>query len=238
VTIDSGPVEAEDQLRNMPRERWRSLMLVRRRFLAIRLPHDCRSLLQFVEDAEQMHEACGFASVENYIRGGLGFDPVQVNWALDGLRRMKPDEAVGYNRAIEIGKADAEDRANQRPAHVHIKRDVDNNETDIHVRPSGISRAAALRRLRKDRPDIHARVLAGELSPHAGMIEAGFRKRTVRRKSTAFDHIMRLLPKLSVIERTMVHNATALPAGVPSVISCPAAPLGDGAFAPGAPLVS
>jgi hypothetical protein len=27
-------------------------------------------------------------------------------------------------------------------------------------------------RLRKDRPDIHARVLAGELSPHAGMIEA------------------------------------------------------------------
>ena len=40
--------------------------------------------------------------------------------------------------------------------------------------------AAALRRLRKDRPDIHARVLAGELSPHAGMIEAGFRKRSAR----------------------------------------------------------
>ena len=44
-------------------------------------------------------------------------------------------------------------------------------------RPSGNSRAAFLRRLRKDRPDIHARVLAGELSPHAGMIEAGFRKK-------------------------------------------------------------
>ena len=36
---------------------------------------------------------------------------------------------------------------------------------------------SCLRRLRKDRPDIHARVLAGELSPHAGMIEAGFRKK-------------------------------------------------------------
>jgi hypothetical protein len=45
--------------------------------------------------------------------------------------------------------------------------------------PTGTSAAAALRRLRKDRPDIHAEVLAGELSPHGGMIEVGFRKRVV-----------------------------------------------------------
>jgi hypothetical protein len=45
-------------------------------------------------------------------------------------------------------------------------------------RPSGNSESAALRRLRKDRPDLHARVLAGELTAHAAAIEAGFRKRT------------------------------------------------------------
>jgi hypothetical protein len=39
-----------------------------------------------------------------------------------------------------------------------------------------------MRRLRKDRPDTHARVLAGEITPHAGMIEAGFRKKTERKK--------------------------------------------------------
>ena len=33
-----------------------------------------------------------------------------------------------------------------------------------------------IRRLRKDAPEIHARVIAGELSPNAGMVEAGFRK--------------------------------------------------------------
>lgn len=41
----------------------------------------------------------------------------------------------------------------------------------------GNSRDYALRRLRhptKGRPDIHARVLAGELSPRQGLIEAGF----------------------------------------------------------------
>lgn len=44
--------------------------------------------------------------------------------------------------------------------------------------PEGNTSAKALRRLRKDRPDLHARVLAKELSPHAAMVEAGFRRRT------------------------------------------------------------
>jgi hypothetical protein len=35
----------------------------------------------------------------------------------------------------------------------------------------------ALRRLRKDRPDLHAKVLGNELSAHAAMVEAGFRER-------------------------------------------------------------
>ena len=47
--------------------------------------------------------------------------------------------------------------------------------------PTGTSTEAFLRRLDKDRPDIHARVMAGELSAHAGMIEAGFRKKAQSR---------------------------------------------------------
>lgn len=45
--------------------------------------------------------------------------------------------------------------------------------------PTGTSESAALRRLRKDRPDLLERVLSGELKAHAAMIEAGFRPRTV-----------------------------------------------------------
>src|SRR5262245_50647693 len=40
----------------------------------------------------------------------------------------------------------------------------------------GNSEQYALRRLRKNRPDLHAEVIAGEKSAHAAMIEAGFRK--------------------------------------------------------------
>lgn len=42
-------------------------------------------------------------------------------------------------------------------------------------RPAGETSEAALRRLRKDRPDLHERVVAGELSPHAAAVTAGFR---------------------------------------------------------------
>jgi hypothetical protein len=102
---------------------------------------------------------------------------VAVRW----LELNPPRDPIALNevRRRAYAELDEEDRVNQRPAHVHIDRDVYNNESDIHVRPSGTSAAAALRRLRKHRPDIHARVLAGEISANAGMVEAGFRKKRV-----------------------------------------------------------
>jgi hypothetical protein len=42
----------------------------------------------------------------------------------------------------------------------------------------GNSNTYALRKLRKDAPEIHAQVIAGELSPNAGMVKAGFRVKT------------------------------------------------------------
>ena len=57
---------------------------------------------------------------------------------------------------------------------------VDNvHEVNTVERPSGNSPEAALRRLRKDRPDLHAQVLARELSPHAAAVQAGFGPRTI-----------------------------------------------------------
>jgi hypothetical protein len=77
-------------------------------------------------------------------------------------------------------KDDAADLRNLRPAHRPTKAEtVYNGDRVVNTsgRPVGNSRAYALRRLRDQRPDIHARVLAGEISPHAGTVEAGFRKR-------------------------------------------------------------
>lgn len=62
------------------------------------------------------------------------------------------------------------------------------------VRPTGNSKEQALRRLRADAPELHQRVLAGELTPHAAMIKAGFRPRTITipiDPTTAADRIRR-----------------------------------------------
>lgn len=108
------------------------------------------------------------------------------------LRYLHALEVVPYGKSsverarVKAARAaqrdDAADRANLRRAH-RTAESVDNGGKDINTsgRPTGTSRAYALRRLREQRPDIHARVLAGEISPHAGMVEAGFRKRARRK---------------------------------------------------------
>jgi hypothetical protein len=54
------------------------------------------------------------------------------------------------------------------------RTDLGNNVPKVkgQGRPEGNTAAKALRRLRKDRPDLHARVLGGDLSPHAAAVEA------------------------------------------------------------------
>lgn len=43
-------------------------------------------------------------------------------------------------------------------------------------RPSGTSKEQALRRLKKDRPELYEKVVKGQLSAHEAMVKAGFRK--------------------------------------------------------------
>ena len=60
------------------------------------------------------------------------------------------------------------DTAVQRPrGNPHLIVDNINNSQ----RPTGTSQQQALRKLRKDRPDLHSRVLSGEMSAHAGVDE-------------------------------------------------------------------
>jgi hypothetical protein len=93
---------------------------------------------------------------------------------MDAPPRTVP-ERQRFKAARSAQRADDKDRAQLRPG--GRPKTVDNGNSNINSsRPTGGSKAYALRRLRKDRPDIHARVLAGEISAHAGMIEAGFRR--------------------------------------------------------------
>lgn len=72
---------------------------------------------------------------------------------------------------------------NEQPSNGRPPKTVYNihslDDDNAKSRPSGTTKRAALRRLRKDRPDLLERVTAGELTPNEAMIEAGFRPKRV-----------------------------------------------------------
>jgi hypothetical protein len=67
-------------------------------------------------------------------------------------------------------------RKRGRPSKVENVDNININDPVDNInkvsRPAGTSRQQALRKLRKSRLDLHAKVLKGKLSPHAAMIEA------------------------------------------------------------------
>lgn len=93
---------------------------------------------------------------------GLGVD-------IDTLRKLCRDDPEAR---------DIIDHVTQRPPHRPVSVDII-NAYDKQERPTGTSANQALRKLRVDAPELHRRVLDRELSPHAAMIEAGFRRKTI-----------------------------------------------------------
>jgi hypothetical protein len=75
-------------------------------------------------------------------------------------------------RALEAQADDIEDRQNQRG----VGQPTGVRKT-FKPRPLGNSRAAILRRLGREFPELHQLVLNGEISPFAAAVAAGFRKR-------------------------------------------------------------
>jgi hypothetical protein len=123
--------------------------------------------------------------------------------------RCDPDKAIcelDMVRAARYQDVDKKDRANQRPGGRPKDQTVNTENDDVNsLRPVGNSAATALRRLRKDRPDLHARALAGEISANAAMIEAGFRHPRKSRKST-LKSIQRLWEEATPQDRIKIRD--------------------------------
>lgn len=86
---------------------------------------------------------------------------------LDAVKRLIREDA----EALSLLDAELQ-RKPGRPIKDH---ETLNNVMDY---PEGNTREAALRRLRTQRPDLHDAVIAGEVSAHAAMVAAGFRRKT------------------------------------------------------------
>jgi ribosomal protein S21 len=116
----------------------------------------------------------------------------------------KPREGLGetLENVKKVCRDDMEllsliDELIQRPAggglNQYNKR-LGNNITEAN-RPNGDTVQKALRRLRKDRPDLHEQVITNKLTAHAAMLQAGFRKKTVSVPIENIDKCLKYIKK-------------------------------------------
>src|SRR6516162_5323178 len=103
VVIDSGPLLATDRLWIVPREKWSDLLRLHATFVKRNLTYDCRCLVQFVRDADEMFPALGFSSADDLIRNGLELVPAETRAAVDWLKVNDPKEAMAYEAVKERG---------------------------------------------------------------------------------------------------------------------------------------
>jgi hypothetical protein len=143
-------------------------------------------------------------SIETYISA---HPPKGLGASVDVIKRVLTDYPKVlrmFEQAVEAEKISTlavQDLANQQPA------------DDVHLRQSGSRKEDMLRRLRdvaeagdQRVATIYQRVLAGEISTQAGMIDAGFRQKRQPKRLTPFEHVMRMLPELTEQERKQLRR--------------------------------
>jgi hypothetical protein len=191
VLIDTGPVDATQRLADVPKRRWNELVRVRRDFCAVNITYDCRELLHFVEDAHEMLGPLGYKDTTDFLKRGLELDPQMVKWALQGLERLKPDEPIPFQRAIELGRRRA------GPGRGHKTSGITRCLSD------GTTKEYVMARLQRDgHAELLARIFAGDLSANAAAEQMGYRK-----KKTPLEQLLHWWKKASDDERSQFLKA-------------------------------
>jgi hypothetical protein len=97
VKVNSGEVTATLLARDVPQEKWPELVKKREWFSQVSLTHDCRMVVRFVQEADQMWKALGYASADDLIARGYGLEPDEIRLVVEWLTLNDPDEAVGLD---------------------------------------------------------------------------------------------------------------------------------------------
>jgi hypothetical protein len=170
---------------------------------------------------QQLDDECGhpFPSLRAFAQAprpwGLAYDPD----LLDAIQAETRPITLGALKAKRAHDAHEANQSNERvpPAHRPLKSNYinENNVITSYDDNQGNSRTYAMRRLAKDRPDLHAQCLAGELTANAAMVQAGFRKRPPSRKRTPLDALRRAWQKASPEDRAQFLAEVSTPCPPP-----------------------
>jgi hypothetical protein len=193
VKIDSGILAAWQRPWEISKDKWFFLMQEKRSFIQTNIPYDCRCLLEFVQDANEMWEELGFKSAQDMISNGYYLDPVEVDLAYEWLSIQNPESAVNFETAVKGGRK-LRDRPGAPEGNKNACKDKNNcSNTTIVSEDIGRGKDYLLARIERDTPEILEKYKQGEFpSVRQAAIAAGIVK-----VPTAFERILKLLPKIS-----------------------------------------
>lgn len=197
VKINSGSPAAWMRPYEVDKARWTLLMGAKKSFLKTNIPYDCRCLLEFVQDAEEMYESLGFKTPSEMILNGYELDPEEVNLALSWLKIVSPEDVISYQDAVDMGRTlrdrpGAPEGSRNNPMGRAGKTNCVINT--ISKKGHGSTNTPYLTaRLKRDNPEILEKYKQGEFpSVRQAAIAAG-----IVNVPTALERVFKLLPKLS-----------------------------------------
>lgn len=195
--VAAAPVPRNARVPGSPEWCYQTMSLLKHSYRDIRIDQD--SFAHYLNELRE-HRAWEkvpvdhpYGSEAKMIEAELGKRIEEVELELD---TAKQDLHAQKNKVLDVTTPDLKE------AHRPKNEDKpDTQKNDVRLKHYGNTNTYAIAKLRRDRPDIHARVLAGELTANAGMVEADFRKKAPSKKKTILQKIQKLLPQLTKADR-------------------------------------
>jgi hypothetical protein len=181
VRIDSG-IDPLARLEFVPPEKWADLVLARWGYILHEFTRDCRKLVEWVSDAEELWGPLGYGSADDLIRRGYNLEPEEIRLVARWLELNDPDTEVGLEEAKSRAQQMAE-AARATTGEVRSRADNQHSQSANatqaeRAKEAGISKRQQekLDALARRAPELLARVRTREMSTHRACVEAGIVK--------------------------------------------------------------
>lgn len=168
VSINTGPIDYRDHMRQLDRMKWRELFIKRQQYIHTEFEHGCECVIDWLAEAEEFHEELGYESADEMLEKELEIPPDWVRMAAAVLQATGENlSKVEVDQAIELKSHGGDRRSQQAQQDQGSNRTLKRGEGPDYIRA----------RLRRDHPEIAEELERGEhRSARAAGIAAGFIK--------------------------------------------------------------
>jgi hypothetical protein len=170
VSVDSGPLDPTCLISYVAPKDWPRLVRIRKDHISVKLTYDCRCVAQFIKEANDLWESCGYKSADDLILNGYGLDPEEIRIVARWLELNDPQEAV----SLEDVRATLSTHGGDRRSESFKQTDQVDSINLIHK--GGTDPVYLEARLERDRPELKAAVDAGTVTVRQAAIQAGIVK--------------------------------------------------------------